>query len=83
MTEFASFSLNQAVRKNILELVPYRCARDVSYIFLILIITVYQDYSEGILLDANENSFGPAVDTHHHLSLNRLVLLNSDFEFIL
>jgi histidinol-phosphate aminotransferase len=28
---------------------PYRCARD--------------DYSTGILLDANENSFGPSVDS--------------------
>ena len=34
-------------RKNILELQPYRCARD--------------DYSEGVLLDANENAFGPPV----------------------
>jgi Aminotransferase class I and II len=33
-------------RSNILELQPYRCARD--------------DYSTGILLDANENSYGPA-----------------------
>jgi hypothetical protein len=32
-------------RSNILELQPYRCARD--------------DYSEGVLLDANENAFGP------------------------
>ena len=32
-------------RPNILELHPYRCARD--------------DYSEGILLDANENAYGP------------------------
>jgi histidinol-phosphate aminotransferase len=32
-------------RKNILELEPYRCARD--------------DYSDGVLLDANENAFGP------------------------
>lgn len=32
-------------RKNILELSPYRCARD--------------DYSTGVLLDANENAFGP------------------------
>ncbi|CAB9498548.1 Histidinol-phosphate aminotransferase [Seminavis robusta] len=32
-------------RKNILELSPYRCARD--------------DYSEGVLLDANENAYGP------------------------
>lgn len=35
-------------RKNILELQPYRCARD--------------DYSEGILLDANENALGPPLD---------------------
>ena len=34
-------------RKNILSLEPYRCARD--------------DYSEGILLDANENAIGPAL----------------------
>jgi len=32
-------------RPNILELLPYRCARD--------------DYSSGVLLDANENSYGP------------------------
>jgi len=32
-------------RPNILELQPYRCARD--------------DYSTGVLLDANENAFGP------------------------
>lgn len=32
-------------RKNILELQPYRCARD--------------DYSDGVLLDANENAYGP------------------------
>ena len=38
------FNLLQIVRPNILELTPYRCARD--------------DYSSGILLDANENSFG-------------------------
>ncbi|KAI9199403.1 pyridoxal phosphate-dependent transferase [Polychytrium aggregatum] len=41
------FSLEAVVRPNIWKLQPYRCARD--------------DYSEGILLDANENSFGPAV----------------------
>lgn len=32
-------------RPNVLTLVPYRCARD--------------DYDSGILLDANENAFGP------------------------
>lgn len=34
-------------RQNILELHPYRCARD--------------DYSTGILLDANENAYGPPL----------------------
>lgn len=38
-------------RKNILELLPYRCARD--------------DYSKGILLDANENAFGPPLPEEH------------------
>eukprot|EP01031_Cornospumella_fuschlensis_P042180 gene42180-51506_t len=51
------FELEKVARKNILELTPYRCARD--------------DYSDGILLDANENSRGSAVDSHSHLKLNR------------
>lgn len=53
----SGFSLLTCARKNILELTPYRCARD--------------DYSDGILLDANENSIGPSVLSHPHLSLNR------------
>lgn len=53
----STFNLESIVRKNILELTPYRCARD--------------DYSEGVLLDANENSLGPAVTTHRELDLNR------------
>lgn len=51
-------------RPNILELQPYRCARD--------------DYSKGILLDANENAIGPtSVPTNslepydNHLNLER------------
>ena len=52
-----TFDLSKVARANILELTPYRCARD--------------DYSEGVLLDANENSFGPAADSHQHLNLNR------------
>lgn len=53
------FDLAKVARGNILELVPYRCARD--------------DYSDGILLDANENSIGPSVQISHfdHLHLNR------------
>ncbi|KAJ2396385.1 histidinol-phosphate transaminase [Coemansia sp. RSA 2559] len=42
-----SFDAKRVVRPNIRNLVPYRCARD--------------DYSEGILLDANENSYGPVL----------------------
>jgi len=51
------FKLEEVARENILQLTPYRCARD--------------DYSDGILLDANENSIGPAVTSHAHLDLNR------------
>lgn len=36
------------MRPNIWRLKPYRCARD--------------DYTDGVLLDANENSFGPPVN---------------------
>ena len=41
------FSLEPLIRSNILALQPYRCARD--------------DYSAGILLDANENALGPSL----------------------
>jgi len=44
-------------RPNILELKPYRAARD--------------DYEEGVLLDANENAFGPSAPSHPELELNR------------
>ena len=52
------FRVVDLVRKNIRELEPYRCARD--------------DYSEGILLDANENAFGPTLPHDlHDLQLER------------
>lgn len=52
------FDLERVVRPNILALKPYRCARD--------------DYQDGILLDANENSLGPsAVHAEEHLRLHR------------
>lgn len=41
------FSLQSIIRPNIASLKPYRCARD--------------DYDEGVLLDANENSLGSAL----------------------
>ncbi|OUM69400.1 hypothetical protein PIROE2DRAFT_25362, partial [Piromyces sp. E2] len=43
-----TFNLKDVVRPNIWSLEPYRCARD--------------DYSEGILIDANENAFGTCVN---------------------
>ncbi|KAI5965655.1 HIS5 [Candida pseudojiufengensis] len=55
------FDLNTLVRPNILTLEPYRCARD--------------DFKVGILLDANENTHGPALseisETEKFLELNR------------
>lgn len=41
------FDIEQVIRPNILALHPYRCARD--------------DYSSGILLDANENALGHSI----------------------
>ncbi|GLB39345.1 putative histidinol-phosphate aminotransferase [Lyophyllum shimeji] len=43
----AHFSIEAAIRPNILALHPYRCARD--------------DYQSGILLDANENALGHSI----------------------
>ncbi|ONH69554.1 Histidinol-phosphate aminotransferase [Cyberlindnera fabianii] len=57
----SSFNLDTLVRPNILSLEPYRCARD--------------DFKEGVLLDANENAYGPAlaeIDTEEECQeLNR------------
>lgn len=50
-----TFDLNRLIRPNIRDLQPYRCARD--------------DFDSGILLDANENSFGSLVPSG--LELNR------------
>ncbi|KAI9809226.1 MAG: hypothetical protein M1825_002517 [Sarcosagium campestre] len=46
----ASFDLQTCARPNILALQPYRCARD-----------DYKDNGTNILLDANENAFGPGL----------------------
>ncbi|ORX50222.1 histidinol-phosphate aminotransferase [Hesseltinella vesiculosa] len=51
------FSLEKVIRPNILELQPYRCARD--------------DYDSGILLDANENAYGPALVNQREGDLHR------------
>lgn len=44
------FNLETCARPNILRLQPYRCARD-----------DYKDDGHNILLDANENAFGPPI----------------------
>jgi histidinol-phosphate aminotransferase len=46
-TQPAHFDIERVIRPNILALHPYRCARD--------------DYTSGILLDANENSLGHSI----------------------
>ncbi|KAL2042471.1 hypothetical protein N7G274_004964 [Stereocaulon virgatum] len=51
MTGFESpFNLSECARPNILALEPYRCARD-----------DYKDNGTNILLDANENAYGPSL----------------------
>lgn len=49
--------IKKLVRKNLLNFRPYTCARDL--------------YSEGVLLDANENSFGSTVKIPYKNQLNR------------
>ncbi|KAI1426812.1 histidinol-phosphate aminotransferase [Xylaria sp. FL1777] len=46
----AAFNLETCARSNILALEPYRCARD-----------DYKDDGTNILLDANENAYGPSL----------------------
>ncbi|OWZ11819.1 Histidinol-phosphate aminotransferase [Phytophthora megakarya] len=50
--------VERLIRPNILALTPYRCARD--------------DYDQGILLDANENSLGPPLQGHEQLQAMQL-----------
>jgi histidinol-phosphate aminotransferase len=49
--------ISDLVRENIKKLKPYTCARDL--------------YSNGILLDANENSLGSSITEFESLNLNR------------
>ncbi|KAL4750675.1 hypothetical protein BDW72DRAFT_109798 [Aspergillus terricola var. indicus] len=46
----SAFDLSKCARKNILKLQPYRCARD-----------DYKDDGTNVLLDANENAYGPGL----------------------
>ncbi|KAK7706526.1 histidinol-phosphate transaminase [Botryosphaeria dothidea] len=49
-TRINAFNLETCARPNILALEPYRCARD-----------DYKDDGTNILLDANENAYGPGI----------------------
>jgi len=51
------FNLETCARPNILALEPYRCARD-----------DYKDDGTNVLLDANENAYGPALPSSSSLS---------------
>lgn len=52
------FNLASCARPNILKLQPYRCARD-----------DYKDDGHNILLDANENAYGPPISSSASASL--------------
>ncbi|KAL8686585.1 MAG: hypothetical protein Q9218_007002 [Villophora microphyllina] len=58
MVQKGGFCLETCARPNILVLEPYRCARD-----------DYKDDGTNILLDANENAYGPGLDLHPDGSL--------------
>ncbi|KAI9444232.1 pyridoxal phosphate-dependent transferase [Lactarius indigo] len=53
-TRPAHFNIEHVIRPNILALHPYRCARD--------------DYSSGVLLDANENAHGHSISPSEGIS---------------
>ncbi|KAI4256155.1 MAG: hypothetical protein L6R42_006371 [Xanthoria sp. 1 TBL-2021] len=56
MKHTRAFRLETCARPNILSLQPYRCARD-----------DYKDDGTNILLDANENAYGPSLDVQGNL----------------
>ncbi|KAK9468412.1 pyridoxal phosphate-dependent transferase [Lipomyces arxii] len=59
-----AFDLVKLTRPNILSLEPYRCARD--------------DYKVGILLDANENAYGPSIYSGNVSSADSNAIIASD-----
>lgn len=54
------FNIETCARPNILRLQPYRCARD-----------DYKDDGTNILLDANENAYGPSINSAAAQSLQK------------
>jgi histidinol-phosphate aminotransferase len=64
-TRPAHFDIERVIRPNILALHPYRCARD--------------DYTSGILLDANENSLGHSISQPENHPSSAKLQLNGDY----
>ncbi|MCJ1310610.1 histidinol-phosphate transaminase [Agyrium rufum] len=62
-----AFDLKTCARPNILALQPYRCARD-----------DYKDDGSNILLDANENAFGPGLSVTSNGELSNGASINGD-----
>src|SRR5882762_9947497 len=60
----AHFDIERVIRPNILSLRPYRCARD--------------DYSSGILLDANENALGHSIFASEDSTTTTTLQLNGN-----
>ncbi|MCJ1388880.1 histidinol-phosphate transaminase [Xylographa bjoerkii] len=56
----SAFDLSKCARPNILSLQPYRCARD-----------DYKDDGTNILLDANENAYGPGLNLKANVFVGR------------
>lgn len=61
------FNLETCARPNILQLEPYRCARD-----------DYKDDGHNILLDANENAYGPPISASTASALSQSTPANID-----
>lgn len=68
-TKPSHFDIEKVIRPNILALHPYRCARD--------------DYSEGILLDANENALGHSILSPDSIDSSSSSDLNPDLKHTL
>jgi histidinol-phosphate aminotransferase len=66
----SAFNLSTCARPNILALQPYRCAREYGSLSSSYknnhLSSDYKDDGTNILLDANENAYGPGLDLSVH-----------------
>lgn len=85
MRQTSPFNLSTCARPNILALQPYRCAREYfpqenlcHVYFDDLRGSDYKDDGTNILLDANENSYGPGLDLNHAAKKSKEVTAESE-----